>query len=136
TLHCGSTCTSRFGLETDQLSVYENLFDADGKFLRLGESGAVDHGGRIEENQVGECAFPEDTAIFPVEPVSGQRSHFADGFRQWEPVIFADEAAEHAWESPSAARMFRSNPAVAGHHDPRLLVKHFYVLFDHGVADN
>src|ERR1700746_3320701 len=51
-------------------------------------------------------------------------------------MLFADVAAEDAGESSGPARMRRTDAAVAGYHDPWLLIERFDVAFDHGVADD
>ena len=64
----------------DEFAVDEDSFDADGEFLRLGESGTVENHGGIEQNQVGVGTFAKSAAIFPAEALRGERSHFANGF--------------------------------------------------------
>ena len=46
-----------------------------------------------------------DAAIFPADALGRERGHFADGFGQREPMLFADVDAENARERSGSARM-------------------------------
>ena len=117
-------------------AVYEDFLDADGEFERFREGGAVEYRFGIEEGEVGEGAFADDAAVFPADALSGERRHFADGFGQRKPMFFADVDAEDAGEGAGSARMFGADAAVAGDHDPGLLIERFDVGLDHRFADD
>src|SRR5262249_32596126 len=127
---------SRLSGVPDHLAVDENLFDADRKFLRFFEGGAIKDSIGIKKDEVGDAAFLEDSSIRPVEAVRGKRSHVADGVGKREPVFFADEAAKDARKSAGAARVFNADAAITGDHDPRLLVESLDIAFDHRMSDD
>ena len=57
----------RFSVIPDEHTVGENFFDSYREFLRPGESGAIENGCGIEQNQIGVSAFAKNTAIVPVQ---------------------------------------------------------------------
>src|SRR5579863_210323 len=120
----------------NESAVHEYLFDAGGKRGRIRERRAIDHRVRIKEDQVGEGAFANESAIGPAESMRGKRSHFANCFRQSQPMFFADIKTEDSRKRSRAAGMVRVEAAVTRDHNPGLLVESFDIAFDHGLADD
>src|SRR5260370_9036545 len=83
----------------------ENLFHANGILMRLLISRLVDNGFRVEEDDVGEVAFLEESAV--VQPQVGCREmrHLADGRFERQKLLLTYILAEHAGEVAVSARM-------------------------------
>src|SRR6185369_9342763 len=110
-------------IDPDFVSIYEHTLNTCRGQLRLFKRGAIDDRVGVEEDQVRFEAGSDQTTITELETLCRQRRHLPDRFGQSEPVLFTNEAPQHTRIRSGAARMTRSDAAVATHHHPRLLVE-------------
>ncbi len=78
----------------DDLPVHDHLLDADRELLRLAPRGRRLHGLRVEDDDVGLEAVAEEPAVGQAQALGGERRHLADGVRQAEPALLADELGQ------------------------------------------
>src|SRR5680860_599802 len=63
-------------------SIDEDIADALGQLVRIGVGGVIDNRVRVENHDIGEHAFPEESAIPQSEAIGDGRAGLADGVLQ------------------------------------------------------
>src|SRR5207248_7438036 len=87
------------------LPVDDDRTDSDRVLKWFREGGAVGHGRRIEDHQIGGEAVSDQASIGEVKLPRRQTGHFVDGLLERDHVLFAHVLAEDAREGAEVARM-------------------------------
>src|SRR6266545_2187470 len=83
------TCARHLPLLQHHLSIHEPVLNPDRGLMRLLERGAIDHGRRIEDGDIGEHAGPHEAAIGETDALRGERRHLAHRELQREQLEIA-----------------------------------------------
>jgi hypothetical protein len=67
-----------------ELAVHEQVRHPERRLLRIGWGRWVQHGGAVEDHEIGPQPRPHQAAVKQAEPLGWETGHIADGLRQRE----------------------------------------------------
>ena len=123
--------TNELSFGDGNVSVHDDMLDANGRRAAYGESGAVRDPVGIENDNVGCRAGTQDAAILQIQPAGGCAGHFVDRFFQAENGSPAHVLGDDARKRAIAAwvRLPADQHAIAAHHSRRVAEHHFVIGF-------
>src|SRR5579863_9724400 len=88
-----------------QGAVDDHRLDAFSRLRRRFVSGLVDHGGRIEYDDIGMLPDGNRSPVGQTKIFRREAAHLPDSGLQWKQADIAAVVAEHPWECPPKSRM-------------------------------